>query len=481
MIPLPTTEHVLWAVSGLLTGALIAGLATWIVLRRRHRRSLIAKSDALDSARDTILELTRARGEDSVRLERLSELKNTLQNREEHLRELTRRSAKLETIIRQDRLESRERIAWLEDAHGRLRDAYQALSAAALKDNNAAFMDLAKSVLNPVVENAKTDLDARGKIVGQMIHPLKESLDRYDKQIQEMERVREAAYGSISQQMKSLVRTQELLQKETGRLATALRTPQVRGRWGELTLKRVAELSGMQSHCDFIEQPSVDGADGRLRPDLVVHLPGSRQVVVDAKVPLSAYLDALEAETEAQRENCLRQHAAHVFSHVQQLSRKAYWSQFQPTPEFVVLFIPGEHFFSAALGQTPLLIEEAAKRNVILATPTTLISLLKAVAFGWRQEKTTENARLICDLGQELYARLWVVIGHFHALGKEIGQTVSAYNRTVGSFERRVLTTARKLEAFGLKGNDNQNPPTVETLSARPVTPRGEDTDDTVS
>jgi DNA recombination protein RmuC len=237
----------------------------------------------------------------------------------------------------------------------------------------------------------------------------------------------------------------------------------------------------MQSHCDFIEQPSVDGADGRLRPDLVVRLPGARQVVVDAKVPLSAYLDALEAETEAQREHCLRQHAAHVFTHVQQLSRKAYWSQFQPTPEFVVLFIPGEHFFSAALGQNPLLIEEAAKRNVILATPTTLISLLKAVAFGWRQEKATENARLIWALGQELSARLWVVIGHFHALGKEIGQTVSAYNRTVGSFERRVLATARKLEAFGLKGDGNQNPPTVESLSARPITPKGEDTDDAVS
>ncbi|MFZ7127010.1 MAG: DNA recombination protein RmuC [Desulfobacterales bacterium] len=472
MIPLPTPDTIGWAASAGAAGLLAGWAVARAVLKRKTDRQLDAEKRALSAAQNEILRLSRLQADAAARLERLQSVEGELEKREQQVVDLSSRCVRLETLIQQDRREARDREQWLEKAHHRLREAYQALSATALKENNAAFMDLAQSVLGRFMDQSRSDLDLKEQAIVQTMQPLKESLDRYEQQIQAMERTRESAYGGITQQVKSLVRTQEQLQREAGRLATALRSPQVRGRWGELTLRRVAELSGMQPHCDFVEQPVSRDGERRSRPDLVIHLPGGRLIVVDAKVPLNAYLDALEANSEERRERCLRQHADRVLAHIQQLSRKAYWSQFQPTPEFVVLFIPGENFLAAALSQNPALIEEGAQKDIILASPTTLISLLKAVSFGWRQEKTTENARRICELGQELYDRLLTLTGHFQSLGRELGRAVESYNRTVGSFERRVLTSARRFEDLGLSPKKKPMPAVVDTLTILPANPQ---------
>jgi len=300
------------------------------------------------------------------------------------------------------------------------------------------------------MEVAKSDFNVRSKEVKNIVVPIKDSLDRYDQHIQAMERSREKAYGGLSRQILSLAETQQTLQKETGKLAKALRVPHVRGRWGEITLKRVAELAGMQNRCDFFEQQSAHGENGVMRPDMIVSLPGNRQIVVDAKAPLSAYLEALEAETEEDREVLIATHSKQIQSHMHKLAQKTYWKQFAPTPEFVVLFIPGENFFSAALVKNPKLIEEGVNKGVILATPTTLISLLKTISFAWRQENISENTKVISELGRELYTRLNLMANHFDKLGRDIERSTNTYNQVVGSFERRVLTSARKFKELGI-------------------------------
>jgi DNA recombination protein RmuC len=312
-------------------------------------------------------------------------------------------------------------------------------------------------------------VEDRSEIASLIVQPLKDTLDRYDHHVQEMEKSRQHAYGSLSEQIRSLIDTQAGLHRETGNLAKALRVPHVRGRWGEMTLKRVAEISGMADRCDFVEQQSVNSEDGLLRPDMIVTLPGKRCIVIDAKVPLAAYLESLEAATDADRKRHLEIHARQVQSHIQKLAAKSYWSQFQPSPEFVMLFIPGENFFSAALSQLPDLIEYAASKGVILATPVTLISLLKTVAFGWRQEAGETNAREIHRLGCELYERFNLMAGHFQHLGKDIDHCVTTYNQMVGSYEKRVLPALRKLTDYGVSGKGGAVPAEAATLEKRPV------------
>jgi Uncharacterized protein conserved in bacteria len=347
-----------------------------------------------------------------------------------------------------------------------LSDHLKSLCSDALRDNSQKFVQIAKGELESVQSAAKNDLEKRQQAIDGLVQPVRQSLDKLDKEIRDLENKRTGAYSELSQQVQSLLQTENQLRTETGKLVQALRSPIVRGRWGEIQLRRVVELAGMIDHCDFTEQTTISTEEGRLRPDLIVHLPKGKTVVVDTKTPLNAYLDALEADEHA-KALLLVQHAKHVRAQIEGLSRKSYWEQFDHAPEFVVLFLPGEMFFSAALERDPLLIEFGAERRIILATPTTLIALLRAVHYGWSQEKLAENALAISKLGAELYKRLSVMGDHFTALGKSINACVSTFNRIAGNIESRVFVSARKFKALGVAetGEDIASLPQLDQVA----------------
>jgi DNA recombination protein RmuC len=352
----------------------------------------------------------------------------------------------------------------------RLSQAFAVTANEALARASSSFLDLARATLGRETAAAAGDLDARRQAVEALVSPLHSSLDKVERQLAELEAARRSAYARLTEQVRSLAETQERLRGETAGLVTALRAPSVRGRWGELQLRRVVEMAGMVEHCDFVEQPSFPSPDGVLRPDVVVRLPGGGSVVVDAKVPLQGYLAVLDALDEPARRQALVDHARQLRTHVDALSRKAYWERVQPAPELVVLFVPGEPILSAALEQAPELYEHAVASSVLLATPTSLIALLRTVAYGWRQEAMAANARAVCDLGRQLHGRLGTLVDHVSRLGRQLDGAVSAYNEAVGSLESRVLVAARRFTDLSVTETELAEPGRIDR-SVRAVAP----------
>jgi DNA recombination protein RmuC len=442
--------HFIALAAGFLAGVLVA----W----------LVASSRAATAA-----ERLKAEQRRSAEIEaRLAQAASESQRQEQEAQTFRNQLTEIRARFEAETKAATERQALLEKAELKLADTFKALSADALRSSSEQFLRLAKSSLAAQAEEAKGEIDKRKTAIETLVKPVADSLGKFELRIGEIEKAREGAYAELKEQVRALGEGQLGLQRETASLVKALRQPTGRGQWGEMQLRRVVELAGMQEHCDFETQSHTVNDDGRrLRPDLVVRLPGGKSIVVDSKTPMDAYLDALECTDEASREDCLRRHAKQVGTHIAQLSSKNYAAQFDHAPEFTVLFLPSESFFSAALQYDPVLIETGVNQGVILATPTTLIALLRAVAYGWRQEALAENAREISRLGRTLHERLAKLSDHFGKLGRSLGSAVESYNSAVGSLETRVLSTARKFEELQA-AREGASLPVLEPLDKIP-------------
>ncbi len=482
----------LFLFGGIVLGTLAASVA-WQRRLSEHQRAAEARSLKLeeqvhrfeDQAREQAARLTESRHredaaqralQEEARLRAASEetakrvpgLEGTVVQQNTELTNLRAELASLRTQIVDERRNLEEKMGILNDARAHLQDAFKGLSAEALRSNNEAFLQLARENLERFQQGAVADLDARRQAVDDVVRPLREHLGHVQVKLGELERQRLQAYSALDEQLKALVQLHlPQLHSETLNLVKALRQPSGRGRWGELQLRRVVEMAGMQPHCDFTEQTTATTDNGRLRPDLIVCLPGERRLVVDAKAPVDAYLNAIEAGDDESRRRFLVQHATQVRNHIAILAKKEYFEQFEITPDFVIMFIPGEAFFSAALEFDPGLIEHGVEQRVIPASPTILIALLKAVAYGWRQEAVTRNAQEVAELGADLYRRISDLADRWGEIGKRLGQMVEAYNKAVATLETRVLVTARRFAGLGVARHDDSIAP-VEPVERAP-------------
>lgn len=439
-----------------LVGAALGAAVGWFLLRTKASSA---------SAADLATLKERLAGKESE----LQKVQDAFQNQVAEHKNARDENAQLKAALEGERRAATERRESFKQAADALSEKFSALSREALNDNSQSFLQLAQSRLEKIQETAKGDLELRTRAIDQLVAPLKESLDKVDGKIGELEKTRAGAYSELREQVKALATSQTQLQAETGNLVKALRAPHVRGRWGEIQLRRVVELAGMLQYCDFVEQETLAGEDSRIRPDLVVRLPGNRTIVVDSKVPFDAFYESITTTDEVVRLAKLKEHARLVRVHITALSRKSYWETVQPTPEFVLLFLPGETFYSAALEHDPKLIEDGVSDKVIIATPTTLIALLKAVSYGWRQEQMAANAQEVSRLAKELYDRLRTFTGHFADVGKGLDRALDSYNKGVGSLEARVLVTARKFKELGaIAGEEIETLEPIDKL-ARPL------------
>ncbi|MGB8995624.1 MAG: DNA recombination protein RmuC [Pseudonocardiaceae bacterium] len=464
----------------LLVGIAVGAAAGWLVGAALRRVALAEAGRAADAARTALeAELVAARREGDT----AAAARDTEKARAEHYQQRAEEAsarvaavqaelAGLSAALDAERTAAADRDRALTHREVELKDSFQALSAEALSRNNEAFVQLAEARLATVTAalSAKSDGDAtqRQQAIAALLDPITQSLHRLDGQLRTVEKERESAYAGLREQVGAMHRTSEQLQSETRQLVTALRAPQVRGRWGELQLERVVELAGMVEHCDFSRQVTATDASGDddalVRPDLVVHLAGGKHIVLDAKVPFGAYLEAVDATDPDRRADRLAAHARHLRAHVDSLAHKSYWQRFDATPEFVVLFVPGDPFLEAALQSDPALLEHAFEHNVVISTPTTLIALLRTVAYAWRQESLARNAARVHELGRELHSRLATMGGHVARLGKQLGGAVEAYNRTVTSLESRVLVTARRFGELDVVTDQLDSPEQVDRI-----------------
>jgi DNA recombination protein RmuC len=381
------------------------------------------------------------------------------------IRTLEKNNAELDLTLQLEQKNKRQMDELLSQTREQLANTFNQLSNEALTRNNTSFLRLAEENLKRFQSEAKADLGSKEKAIEQMLKPINEALQQTSKQIQEIEKDRKEAYGSLTSTITQMNLSQQQLQQETQNLVQALRRPEVRGQWGEMTLKRLAELSGMVAHCDFYEQTHTATETGSIRPDMIVRLPEKREIIVDAKTPLDAYLSAIQAKDDTTRKLELKRHAQIIRGRIKELSRKNYWAEYSLSPEFVVLFIPGEQFLSAALEVDPALLEDSMSQNIILATPTNFIALLRAVSYGWKQQALAENAEIIRELGETLYKRLSTFGNHLSKLGNSLGSSVNHFNSAVGSLERQVLPGARKFTEMGISSkNEITELPPIEQM-----------------
>ena len=382
---------------------------------------------------------------------------------------LREKNSALSTRLELEQQNNNEKSESIKKEREQFNELFTALSSKALKNNNEEFLKLAQENLKQYQAQAVNELDKKEKAIEHLLNPIKESLSKTEEQIRNIEKDRKESYGALHKHLETMAHTQTILQDETRKLVTALRRPEVRGQWGEMTLKRLAELAGMVEHCDFYEQEQVRTDEGALRPDMIVRMPDGREIVVDVKTPLDAYISAIEAVDDTERQIHLKRHTQNVKQRINELADKAYWKQFKNAPDFVILFIPGDQFLTAALDQEPGILENALSRQIILATPTSFVALLRAVGYGWRQEQLAENAEHIKTVGQELYGRLQTFTEHLQKLGKSLDSGMKHYNNAVGSFDSRVLPSARKFNEMGISADKKISQPNQVETAVRQI------------